>query len=70
VDAPTVTACSNTPTFIWYNTSASSTTNNSSYDTSNGKLTLTSSNNNSTWYAITQKAAVTRKIAFYPNGMT
>jgi hypothetical protein len=68
VDAPTVTACSNTPTFIWYNTSASSTTNNSSYNTSTKKLTLTSSNNNSTWYAITTAPKITHTATFYKNG--
>ena len=53
VTAPTITRSGFTIT--GYNTSASATSNNSSYNTSNKLLTLTTSNNNSTWYAITSK---------------
>ena len=55
VTAPTITR--NGYTILGYNTSASSTSNNSSYDTSNSKLTLTSSNTGSTWYAITKNSS-------------
>ncbi len=51
VDAPTITRDGHT--IVGYNTSASSTTNNSKYDTSTKKLTITSSTNGGTWYAIT-----------------
>ncbi|MBR3198658.1 MAG: BspA family leucine-rich repeat surface protein, partial [Bacilli bacterium] len=52
VDAPTITR--NGYTIIGFNQSPSETTNNSSYNTTTGKLTLTSSNTG-TWYAITRK---------------
>ena len=55
VDAPTITRSNYD--IIGFNTSASSTSNNSSYNTSTGKLTLSSSNTGSTWYAITKKTA-------------
>ena len=55
VTMPTVTAPSATPTFIGWNTSASATTNDSSYSTSDGYTILTSSNTGKTWYAITKK---------------
>ena len=51
VNAPTITRSGYS--IIGFNTSASATTNNSSYNTSTKKLTLTSSNDNKTWYAIT-----------------
>ena len=63
VTAPTITRSGYT--IIGYNTSASSTTNNSSYNTSSKALTLTSSNNNSTWYAVTSKKVT---ITFDKNG--
>ena len=63
VTAPTITRSGYT--IVGYNTSASSTTNNSSYNTSSKVLTLTSSNNNSTWYAITSKKVT---ITFDKNG--
>ena len=56
---PTVTAPSATPTFVGWNQSANGTTNDSSYSTSTGNLTLTSSNTGKTWSAITRKDAVT-----------
>ena len=59
VKMPTVTGSSTTPTFVGWNTSANGTTNDSSYSTSTGNLTLTSSNTGKTWYAITKKNAVT-----------
>ena len=55
---PTITAPSATPTFIGWNTSASATTNDSSYSTSDGYTILTSSNTGKTWYAITKKSSV------------
>ena len=65
---PTVTAPSATPTVIGWNTSASATTNNSSYSTSTGNILLTSSNTGKTWYAITKKNAVTLKATANTNG--
>ena len=65
VTAPTITRSGYT--IIGYNTSASSTTNNSSYNTSNKALTLKTSNNNSTWYAITSKVVTA---TFNANGAT
>ena len=59
VKMPTVTGSGTTPTFVGWNTSANGTTNDSSYSTSTGNLTLTSSNTGKTWYAITKKNAVT-----------
>ena len=58
VTMPTVTAPSATPTFVGWNTSASATTNDSSYSTSDGYTILTSSNTGKTWYAITKKSSV------------
>ena len=52
VTAPTITRANYN--IIGFNTTSTATTNNSSYNTSTGKLTLTSSNTGSTWYAITQ----------------
>ena len=65
VTAPTITRSGYT--IIGYNTSASSTSNNSSYNTSSKALTLTTSNNNSTWYAITSKVVTA---SFNANGAT
>ena len=48
-----------------FNTSASSTTNNSSYNTGTKLLTLNSSNTGDTWYAVTSKAVT---ITFDKNG--
>ena len=70
VDAPTITAPTNTPTILGFNTAASSNANNSAYSTSTKKLTLTSSLNNKTWYAQTTKAKVNRTITFYRNSNT
>ena len=63
VTAPTITRSGFTIT--GYNTSASATANNSSYNTSTRALTLTTSNNNSTWYAITSKVIT---ITYSANG--
>ena len=70
VDAPTITAPTNTPTVIGFNVTSGSTTNNSSYDTTTKKITLTEGNNNNTWYAITTKAKINRTITFYRNSNT
>ena len=53
VTMPTVTPNTNTPNFIGWNTPSTSKTNNASYNTTTNKLTLTASNTNATWYAIT-----------------
>ena len=65
VTAPTITRSGYT--IIGFNTSASSTANNSSYNTSSKVLTLTTSNNNSTWYAVTSKQITA---TFNANGAT
>ena len=70
VKMPTVTGSSTTPTFVGWNTSANGTTNDSSYSTSTGNLTLTSSNTGKTWYAITKKIAVTLKATANGNWST
>ena len=67
---PTVTAPSTTPTVVGWNTDANATTNDSSYSTSTGNLTLTSSNTGKTWYAITKKNAVTLKATANGNWST
>ena len=67
VDAPTITAPANTPTIVGFNTSATSTTNSSSYNTSTKKLTISGSG---TWYAITKKDAVQRTATYNGNGST
>jgi len=61
--APTITRTNFS--IVGYNTSSSVTTNNSAYNTSTKELTLTESNHNSTWYAITSR---TITITFYRNG--
>ena len=55
VTAPTITRANYD--IIGFNDSASATTNDSNYNVSTGKLTLTSSNTNKTWYAITKAGA-------------
>ena len=65
---PTITAPSVTPTVVGWNTDANATTNDSSYSTSTGNLTLTSSNTGKTWYAITKKNAVTLTATANNNG--
>ena len=67
---PTITAPSTTPTVVGWNQSANGTTNDSSYSTSTGNLTLTSSNTGKTWYAITKKIAVTLKATANRNWST
>lgn len=68
VTAPTITAPTNTPTILGYNTSASSNSNNSSYNTTSKLLTLNSSNTRSTWYAQTRKDAVNYTVSSYEKG--
>ena len=68
VTAPTITAPSATPTVLGYNTSASSNSNNSSYNTTSKLLTLNSSNTGSTWYAQTRKDAVSYTVSSYEKG--
>ena len=68
VTAPTITAPTNTPTVLGYNTSASSNSNNSSYNTTSKLLTLNSSNTGSTWYAQTRKDAVNYTVSSYEKG--
>ena len=68
VTAPTITAPSATPTVLGYNTSASSNSNNSSYNTTSKLLTLNSSNTGSTWYAQTRKDAVNYTVSSYEKG--
>ena len=63
VTAPTITRSGYN--IIGFNTAASSTANNGSYNTSSKVLTLTTSNNNSTWYPVTSKAVT---ITFNKNG--
>ena len=63
VTAPSITRSGYS--IIGYNTSASSTSNNSSYNITSKALTLTTTNNNSTWYAITSKEVT---ITFNKNG--
>ena len=67
---PTITAPSTTPTVVGWNQSANGTTNDSSYSTSTGNLTLTSSNTGKTWYAITKKNATTLKATANGNWST
>ena len=68
VTAPTITAPSNTPTILGYNTTADAHSNNSAYNKDNGKLTLTSSNTGKTWYAQTKKDAVSYIVSSYEKG--
>ncbi|MFR2585902.1 MAG: InlB B-repeat-containing protein [Bacilli bacterium] len=63
VTAPTITRSGYN--IIGFNTSASSTANNGSYNTSTKVLTLMASNNNATWYGVTSKAVT---ITFNKNG--
>ena len=70
VDAPTITAPASTPTVLGFNTSANSNSNNSAYNTSTKKLTLTESSDNQTWYAQTKKDAVTLTAKWNANGAT
>jgi uncharacterized repeat protein (TIGR02543 family) len=61
VTAPTITAPSATPTVVGFNTTSSATT---STLANSGTLTLTSTNNDSTWYAITKKDALTYSVTY------
>ena len=63
VTAPTITRANYD--IIGWNQSASATTNDTSYNTSTKKLTLTSALDNSTWYAQTSKEV---SATFKPNG--
>jgi hypothetical protein len=64
VNWPEVTPNENTPTFVWFDTTANSTTNNASYNTWTNKLTLTKSNTNNTWYVITTAPEKTLRITY------
>ena len=64
VTAPTITRTNYD--IVGWNQSATATTNDSNYNTSTGKLTLTSSNTGKTWYAIT-KAQVALTATFANN---
>ena len=66
VTAPTITRSGYT--IDGFNTSASSTSNNSAYNASTKKITLNSSLNNKTWYAITHKN-VTATFYYYSSGV-
>lgn len=66
VTAPTITRSGYT--IVGFNTSASSTSNNSAYSSSTGKITLTSSNTGSTWFAITYKK-LTATFYYYNSGV-
>jgi len=68
VTAPTITRANYD--VIGFNDSASATTNNSSYNTSTKKLTLTSSNTGKTWYAITRAQAALTATFAANNGAT
>ena len=70
VTMPTVTPHSNTPTFVGWNLSASGTTNDSNYNMTTNKLTLTNSNSGKNWYAITRKDAVTLTVKVDANSGT
>ena len=59
VDAPTITAPTNTPDVLGYNTTKDANQNNSSYNKETGKLTLTEANTGNTWYAQTKKDEIT-----------
>ena len=64
VNMPIVTPHSNTPTFIWWNTSSNSTANNASYSISSNKLTLTETNKWNVWYAITTAPEVQLSVSY------
>ena len=68
VTAPTITRANYD--IIGWNQSASATTNDTSYNTSTGKLTLTSSNTNNTWYAITKTQTALTATFAANNGAT
>jgi len=65
VTTPVITAPTNTPSIVGYNQSASAT---SSQVGSNASLTITSSINGKTYYAITKKDGKTITITFNKNG--
>ena len=66
VSAPTITRSGYT--VIGFNTSASSTSNHSTYSTSTGKITLTTSLNGVTWYAITYQN-ISASFYYYNSGI-
>ena len=68
VTAPTITRANYD--IIGWNQSASATTNDTSYNTSTGKLTLTSSNTNKIWYAITKTQTALTATFAANNGAT
>ena len=64
VDMPTITPHTNTKTVVWWNTTANSTTNNSSFNTNTNKLRLTVENTKQIWYAITTAPEVRLSITY------
>lgn len=69
VEAPTITAPTNTPKILGYNTTADANQNNSSYNKETGKLTLTSSNTGNTWYSQTKKDEITYTVSNFKIGL-
>ena len=71
VAMPTITAASSiTPTFVGWNTTSGATTNNSNYNKTTNKLTLSSSNASKTWYLITTNSPITYTGKVNSNGTT
>ena len=71
VTMPTITAASSiTPTFVGWNTTSGATTNNSNYNKTTNKLTLSSSNSSQTWYLITTNSPITYTGKVNSNGTT
>ena len=71
VTMPTITTASSvTPIFVGWNTSSSATANNSSYNKTTNKLTLSSSNASKTWYLITTNSPITYTGKVNSNGTT
>lgn len=68
VDAPTITAPTNTPDVLGYNTTKDANQNNSSYNKETGKLTLTEANTGNTWYAQTKKDEITYTVGGFEKG--
>lgn len=66
VSAPTITRSGYT--VVGFNTSASSTSNHSAYSTSTGKITLTTSLNGITWYAVTYQS-ISASFYYYNSGI-
>ena len=66
VSAPTITRSGYT--VVGFNTSASSISNHSAYSTSTGKITLTTSLNGVTWYAVTYQS-ISASFNYYNSGI-